>query len=102
MKPIHCTGCVAGLLITKMKFYFAWSISDAACNVAGFGYKRPDWDVEEEELKMVSEELRFLEQSMRFLFTGVNFSMQLPEDDHSKGRSNENWNNAQNSVRKPF
>jgi len=43
------TGCIAGLLLTKSKFYFAWSISDAMCNVAGFGYRRPDTDEDDED-----------------------------------------------------
>ena len=42
-------GCVTGLILTKSKFYFAWSISDATCNVAGFGYKRPDMDEDDDD-----------------------------------------------------
>lgn len=43
-------GCFTGLLLTKSKFYFAWSVSDATCNIAGFGYRRPDNEEDENEL----------------------------------------------------
>jgi len=42
-------GCFTGLLLTKSKFYFAWSVSDATCNIAGFGYRRPDNEEDEDE-----------------------------------------------------
>lgn len=44
------TGCIAGLLLTKSKFYFAWSISDALCNVSGFGYKRPECEDDDDDM----------------------------------------------------
>jgi len=49
-------GCVTGLLLTKSKFYFAWSVSDAMCNISGFGYKRPDFDndYDDDDLSLIS------------------------------------------------
>ena len=44
-------------MLTKSKFYFAWSVSDATCNIAGFGYRRPDNEEDEDEDDLSSVQL---------------------------------------------
>ena len=45
--------------MTKCKFYFAWSISDAVCNISGFGYKRPDFDNDEDLSSVMNDGVLF-------------------------------------------
>jgi len=47
--PEKLLACIVCVNVTKSKFYFAWSASDAACNVAGFGCAREDEDEDKDE-----------------------------------------------------